>query len=63
MYNSSQTVDRRHTHKLTFVERRKGRIWMYGELVLCAVLLVYLVSLLRCNRSNQTVLPELIPAP
>jgi len=47
MYSSSRIVDRRRFHKLAFVERRKGRIWMYGELALCAVLLVYLVSLLR----------------
>lgn len=44
---SYRTVDRRHAQQLAFVERRKGRTWLYGEVALCATLLLYLMSLLK----------------
>jgi hypothetical protein len=32
---------------MTFVERRKGRAWMYGEIIVCVALIVLLIKLLR----------------
>ena len=32
---------------VTLVERRKGRAWMYGEIIVCVALIVLLIKLLR----------------
>jgi hypothetical protein len=40
--------NRRHYDTwMTFVERRKGRAWMYGEIIVCVALIVLLIKLLR----------------
>ncbi len=33
--------ERRQGPKLVLLERRKGKAWMYGEIGVCAVLLLY----------------------
>jgi hypothetical protein len=38
--------ERRRDQYLTFIERRKGKLWMYGEMAVFAVLAMYLASLL-----------------
>jgi len=40
-------VERRRSKglRLYLVERRKGKAWMYGSIVLCVVLLSYLATL------------------
>ena len=38
---------RYHDTWVTFVERRKGRAWMYGEIIVCVALIVSLIKLLR----------------
>lgn len=35
--------ERRHHDQVIFIERRKGKIWMYGEILLLAGLLMYVV--------------------
>lgn len=35
--------DRRRHDQVVFIERRKGKIWMYGEILLLAGLLMYIV--------------------
>jgi hypothetical protein len=40
--------NRRHYDTwMTLVERRKGRAWMYGEIVVCVALIVLLIKLFR----------------
>jgi hypothetical protein len=39
--------NRRFDDRTAFVERRKGKVWMYGEIVVCAVLIVWLIWLMR----------------
>jgi len=40
--------NRRHYDTwMTFVERRRGRAWMYGEIIVCVALIVLLIKLLR----------------
>ena len=39
--------ERRHKDQIVFVDRRRGKIRMYGEFVLCTVLVVNLILLLR----------------
>jgi hypothetical protein len=38
---------RYHDTWVTFVERRKGMAWMYGEIIVCVALIVLLIKLLR----------------
>lgn len=47
MNMSYRNVERRHAQQIAFVERRKGRTWMYGELALFGALLLYFMSLLK----------------
>jgi hypothetical protein len=45
---SKRFRDRRHYDTwVTLVERRKGRAWMYGEIIVCVALIVLLIKLLR----------------
>ena len=45
---SSASGERRRERKFALLERRKGELWTYGQVVLCVVLLSYLAySLLR----------------
>ena len=39
--------DRRFGDRIIFVERRKGKFWMYTEIVLSLGLILYLVWLLK----------------
>lgn len=39
--------DRRANDKIVLLERRKGKIWMYGEILLAVGLIFYLLWLLR----------------
>jgi hypothetical protein len=39
--------ERRHKDQMVFVDRRRGKIRMYGEIVLCAALVANLIWLLR----------------
>ena len=40
--------NRRHYDTwVTFVERRKGKVWMYGEIIVCVALIVLLIKLSR----------------
>jgi hypothetical protein len=38
--------DRRVDDKIAFIERRKGKIWMYIEILLAVGLILYLLRLL-----------------
>jgi hypothetical protein len=42
-----KVTDRRTRDGFIFVERRKGKIWMYCQVVLCIALTGYLVWLVR----------------
>ncbi|HVC17055.1 MAG TPA: hypothetical protein VNE18_07110 [Rhodanobacter sp.] len=44
MSRSFKAVDRRRDQSLTFIERRKGRMWMYGEIGVFVFLVTYLAS-------------------
>jgi hypothetical protein len=45
---AARRFDRRsHDTWVTFVERRKGKAWMYGEIIVCVALIVLLIKLLR----------------
>lgn len=44
MNRSYKAADRRRDQRLTFIERRKGRIWMYGEIGIFVFLVTYLTS-------------------
>lgn len=35
--------ERRRGQKMVLVERRKGKAWMYGEIAICVVLVLFLV--------------------
>jgi hypothetical protein len=39
--------DRRFGDKIVMVERRKGKFWMYGEIILSIGLVLYLLWLLK----------------
>jgi len=39
--------ERRHRNQMVIVDRRRGKIRMYGEIILCAVLVVNWIWLLR----------------
>ena len=41
-----KTKDRRRDIKMIFVERRKGKARMYGQMILLAILIFYLVRLM-----------------
>ena len=38
---------RHHDTWVTFVERRRGMAWMYGEIIVCVALIVLLIKLWR----------------
>jgi hypothetical protein len=38
----NRTKERRHSDEFAVIERRKGKVRMYGQIALCAVLLAYL---------------------
>lgn len=40
-------ADRRQEQHMVFVERRKGRFWMYGEIAVCLYLIYLLVTLIK----------------
>lgn len=40
-------LERRQKREITFVERRRGRAWMYGQIGMCVALVAYLAWLLR----------------
>ncbi len=40
-------LERRQKREITFVERRRGRAWMYGQIGICVGLVAYLAWLLR----------------
>ncbi|MDE3073016.1 MAG: hypothetical protein KGJ63_09795 [Pseudomonadota bacterium] len=44
MNRSFKAADRRRDQHLTFIERRKGRLWMYGEIGIFVFLATYLAS-------------------
>ena len=39
--------ERRHKNQMVFVDRRRGRIRMYGEIVLCTALVANWIWLLQ----------------
>jgi|RhiMetdeSRZDD1v2_1073273.scaffolds.fasta_scaffold3675024_2 hypothetical protein len=39
--------ERRRKPQLTLIERRHGIVWMYLQIPVCAVLLLYLITLVR----------------
>jgi hypothetical protein len=39
-------TERRHEDRIALVERRKGKLWMYGEIACFAALMLYLMLLL-----------------
>jgi hypothetical protein len=47
MATMSLKKDRRVSDKFIFVERRKGKFWMYSEIVLSIGLILYLLWLLK----------------
>lgn len=40
-------LERRQKREITFVDRRRGRAWMYGQIGMCVALVAYLAWLLR----------------
>lgn len=45
---SRSSGERRHEQEFALLERRKGELWTYGQVILCVVLLLYLgYSLLK----------------
>jgi hypothetical protein len=40
-------IERRRRDQMVIIDRRRGKIRMYGEIVLCAALVVNLIWLLR----------------
>lgn len=39
--------DRRRNRKLVFIERRKGKLWIYGQMFLLPTLMVWLAWLVK----------------
>lgn len=47
MGNRRPRVERRRREKMIFVERRKGKAWMYGQFALLVILLYLLFKFIR----------------